>query len=94
MKVGGLSVRQTARQGQMLSGILVRVVARKTKVWAHQGRTAVGEWRPWSMARLTRTTGRTVTLRAGARGALTKKTMMYRQRIQHRCREEPEWSAY
>ena len=93
MKVGGLSVRQTARQGQMLSGILVRVVARKTKVWTHQGRTAVGEWRPWPMARMTRTS-RAVTLRAGARGALTKKTMTYHQQIQHPGPEEPEWSAY
>lgn len=54
--------------------------ARRTKEWAHQGWTAGGEWRPQQMARLMRT-GRTATLRAGARVAPRKKMIMHHQQI-------------
>ena len=80
MHVGGLSVSQTAKQGQTLSETLTRVEARRTKEWVHQGWTAGGEWRPQQMARLMRT-GRTVTLRAGARVAPRKKMIMHHQQI-------------
>lgn len=61
--------------------MLAKVVARKTKVWGHQAWTAVDEQRPWLIVRLRRTTGGTVTLRAGAKGALMKKKMSHPRKL-------------
>lgn len=76
-------------QGKRLSGRLAKVVVRKTKVWAHQGRSR--EQRPWWMVRLRITTGGIATLRPGAEGALTK---MSHQPTQYQLPEEPTCLAY
>ena len=85
---------QTARRGQTPSGAVTRGEARRTKEGVHQGWTAGDEQRPQQMARLMRMTGRTATLRAGARAAPRKKMIMRHQQIWHRRPGEPEWLVY
>ena len=46
MKAVGLSGTRAVRRGWRLSGILVKVVVRKKKVWAHQKGTPGDERRP------------------------------------------------
>lgn len=60
--------------------MLAKAVARKTSVRGHQGWTPVDEQRPWLTVRLRRTGG-TVTLRAGAQGALMKEKMSHQWKL-------------